>query len=126
MDEIKSDYFVPGDQAAAYHYAVERPDLKDTPGIRRDLANLFKPVFMPEQTRIDFDKWLTLEKQGYCYSGSSANGGAAMAMDFTTKEGFIIGVVVGSTSSCRGKKVGRGLGNDSPPGKSDRKGGGGC
>ena len=129
MDETKSDYFVPGDQGTAYHYAVERHDLKDTPGIRRDLVNLFKPAYMPEQTRIDFDKWRALEKQGYCYSippGPSGNEVAAMAIDFTAENGMISGVVVGSVSSCRGKKTGQGLGNDHPPVKSEKKTGSGC
>lgn len=129
MDEIKSDYFVSGDQGATYHYTVERADLKDTPGIRRDLVNLFKPEYMAEQTRIDFDKWLALGKQGYCYAhtpGLSEKEGVAMAINFTSKNGIISEVVVGSVSSCQGQKIGKGLGNNHTPVKSTKKAGSGC
>lgn len=129
MGETQSDYFVAGGQRAVSQYAVEGQSLKDTPGIRRDLANLFKSAYMPEQARIDFDKWLSLARQGYCYPpvlGASGGDDTAMAIDFITDNGLIAGVVVGSVGSCQGEKVGRGLGNDTPPAKSEKKTGGGC
>lgn len=120
---------MPGGQGAASQYAVEGQALRDTPGIRRDLVNLFKSAYMPEQSRIDFDKWLALDNHGYCYSSAlEVSGGydAVMAIDFTSKNGLITGVAVGSVTACQGKKVGRGLGNDTAPTKSEKKRGNGC
>ena len=120
---------MPGGQGAASQYTVEGQTLKDTPGIRRDLVNLFKSAYMPEQSRIDFDKWLALEKHGYCYAlplGTSDSEDVAMAIDFTSKNGLITGVVVGSVVMCRGEKVGRGLGNNATPAKSKKMSGSGC
>ncbi len=121
-----TNYFAAQDQGEDAFYRVEGPDLKDTPGVRRDLVNLFKSAYMPEQTRIDFDRWRALAKQGYCYAPAPGppEGARAMAIDFSTRNGLITGLAVGSLPWCQGKEIGPGLGNDQPSGKVEGKAGG--
>jgi len=121
LNERKSDYFV-ADGSTIYRYKINRPDLKDTPGVRRKLVNLLNPS--SRKGKINFNEYRVLQKHGYCFSPKN---NPVLAMDFITDNGFITAVVVGSLPACQGDKINRDQKrNDFTPLSSEKKAGSGC
>ena len=83
--------------AIIYKYWVANTPIRDTEHNRKLIMAAVKPAYMNNAARIDFGNIIKLPRRGLCVP---SNLQVSFAIDFTIKNGFIHGFVVGDSIPC--------------------------
>ncbi|MCK4620679.1 MAG: hypothetical protein KAT62_00550 [Desulfuromonadales bacterium] len=83
--------------ATIYKYWVASTPIRDTEHNRKLVMTAVSPAYMSNAARIDFGNIIKLPRRGLCVP---SNLPVSFAIDFTIKNGFIYGFVVGNSISC--------------------------
>ena len=83
--------------AIIFKYWVANTPIRDTKHNRRLIMKAVKPAYMSNAARINFGNIIKLPLRGLCVP---SNLPVSFAIDFTIKNGFIHGFVVGNSIPC--------------------------